>query len=137
MKKILLSGLIAGTVLSIASYGGLYLAVRYLPQLFVDSYANNPLISSGGIKDVLFFTHAFILSFALSWLWDRFKNLLRGAWPFKVVEFAAIYAFVGLLPIMWITYSAMDVTLTMVFSWFLYGFLQANVAGIVFARLNP
>ncbi len=137
MKKVLYIGLIAGAILFVVSYGGLFLAVKYLPQLFIDAYANNPLINSDGIKDILFFSHAFILSLALSWFWERFKSLLKGNFMLRALEFGVVYAVVGLLPIMWITYSAMDVTFTMVFSWLLYGLFQATVAGIVFAKLNP
>jgi hypothetical protein len=137
MKRIIVSGLVAGVILFVVSYGGLYLAVRFLPQLFIDAYANNPLINSDGIKDILFFSHAFVISFALSWFWDRFKSLLKGNFVLRVIEFSSIYALVGLLPIMWITYSAMDVTIAMVVSWLLYGFFQATVAGIVFAKMNP
>lgn len=137
MKKILVLGLLAGIILFIVSYGGLYLAVKFFPQLFIESYANNPLINSDGIKGYLFFTHAFIISFALSWFWDRFKNLLKGNFLMRGAEFGLIYAMVCLLPIMWITYSALDVTVAMVFSWLLYGTFQAIVAGIVFARINP
>lgn len=137
MKKIFLSGLVAGIILSIVSYGGLYLSVRFLPNLFIDAYANNPLINSDGIKDVLFFSHAFVLCFALSWFWERFKGFLKGTSFLRSLKFGGIYAFIGLLPVMWITYSAMDVTVTMVFSWLLYGFFQAIIAGIVFVKMNP
>ncbi len=137
MKKIFIVGLIAGIILFVVSYGGLFLAVRFFPQLFIDAYANNPLINSDGIKDVLFFSHAFIISFALSWFWDRFKSLLKGNFILRGLEFGFIYSMVGLLPIMWITYSAMEVTFTMVFSWLLYGFFQATVAGLVFSKMNP
>ena len=47
-----------------------------------------------------------------------------------------IYAMVSLLPLMWITFSAMDVNIPIVLSWFGYGLVQAFVAGIVFARVN-
>lgn len=137
MKKVLLTGLLAGVILFIVSYGGLFLAVRYLPQLFIEAYANNPLINSDGIKDILFFSHAFVISLALSWFWDRFKRLLKGHFLLRALEFGGIYAIVALLPIMWITYSAMDVTVAMVFSWLLYGSFQATVCGIIFSKMNP
>ena len=137
MKKVLYTGLLAGAILFVVSYGGLFLAVKYFPQLFIDAYANNPLINSDGIKDVLFFSHAFVISLALSWFWERFKSLLKGNFLLRALEFGFVYAVVGLLPIMWITYSAMDVTIAMVFSWLLYGLFQATVAGIVFSKVNP
>jgi hypothetical protein len=135
MKKVLVPGVIAGIILFIVSYGGLFLSIQFFPQFFV-SY-NNPLFNSDGSRDLLFYLHAFIIAFALSWFWDRFKGLLKGHSLLKALEFAGVYAIVALLPVMWITFSSLDITFVMVMSWFLYGFFQALVAGLVFTRLNP
>ena len=135
MKKIIVPGLIAGVVLFILSYGSLYLGIRFFPNLFIDY--NNPLFNSDGNRDALFYMHAFVISFSLSWFWDRFKSLFHGAFILRGLEFGSVYALVALLPVMWITFSAMDVTVYMVLSWFLYGLAQAIIAGILFAKLNP
>ena len=135
MKKILLSGLIAGCILFILSYGGLFLAVRFFPRLFVEY--NNPLFNSDGNRDVLFYLHAFIISMALSWFWDRFKSLFKGPLVLRGLEFGFVYSIIALLPVMWISFSALDITITMVASWFFYGLSQAIAAGIIFAKINP
>lgn len=135
MKRIILSGLTAGALLFILCYGGLYLGIRLFPALFMDY--NNPLFNSDGNRDVFFYMHAFIISFALSWLWDRFKGLFHGHFILRGLEFGFVYAIVSLLPVMWITFSSLDITFFMVLSWFLYGFFQAVVAGTLFAKLNP
>ncbi|WP_448104493.1 hypothetical protein [Pedobacter panaciterrae] len=135
MKKIILPGLIVGAVLFILSYGSLYLGIRFFPDLFIDY--NNPLFNSEGNRDILFYMHPFVISFALSWFWDRFRGLFQGVFVVRGLEFGSVYALVALLPVMWITFSAMDVTVYMVLSWFLYGFVQAVIAGILFAKLNP
>ena len=135
MKKVLVSGLVVGIVLFIMSYGGLYLSIRFFPEFFVDY--NNPLFNSDGSRDALFYLHALIISLALSWFWDRFKGLFRGGSVLRGLEFGFVYAVVALLPVMWITFSAMDITVSMVGSWFLYGFFQAVVAGVLLARINP
>jgi len=135
MKKILVSGLMAGCILFVLSYGGLYLAVRFFPTLF--SEYNNPLFNSDGSRDLLFYLHAFIFSFALSWFWDRFKGLFKGAFIVRGLEFGLVYSIIALLPVMWISFSALDITVIMVFSWFVYGLLQAIIAGVVFAKINP
>jgi len=135
MKKTLYSGLIAGVVLFILSYGGLYLAVQFIPELFVE--CNHPLFNSDGSRDTLFYLHAFIISFALAWFWERFKGLFEGSFLLRGLEFGSVYAIVSLLPVMWITFSALDITVLMVISWFVYGFMQALVAGLLFARINP
>lgn len=134
MKKIIVSGLVAGSILFLLSYGGLYLAVKFFPDLFVEY--NNPLFNSDGSRDVLFYLHAFIISFALSWFWERFKSLFHGTFIMRGLEFGLVYSVVALLPVMWITFSALDITVVTVASWFLYGLVQAIIAGIVFARIN-
>jgi hypothetical protein len=135
MKKILLSGLSAGWILSLISYGGLYLAVKFFPSLFV-AY-NNPLFNSDGSRDVLFYAHAFVLCLALSWFWERFKGMFKGSFILRGVEFGSVYAIVALLPVMWITFSSLDITIPIVLSWFFYGLTQSVIAGIIFARINP
>jgi hypothetical protein len=135
MKKVLRAGLIAGVILFIVSYGSLFLTIKFFPQLFL-AY-NNPLFNSDGSRDVLFYLHAFIISFALSWFWDRFKGLFSGSFFLRGLEFGSVYGVVALLPVMWITFSSLDITLVMVISWFLYGLFQAIIAGIVFAKINP
>jgi hypothetical protein len=135
MKKVLYSGLIAGITLFIVSYGGLFLAIRFIPELFV--VYNNPLFNSDGSRDVLFYMHAFIISFALSWFWERFKSLFHGNFIIRGLEFGVVYALVALLPVMWITFSSLDITFVIVLSWFFYGLMQALVAGVLFAKINP
>jgi len=134
MKRIILSGFIAGIILFVLSYGSLFLAIRFFPELFTDY--NNPLFNSNGSRDILFYLHAFIFSFALSWFWDRFKGLFHGAFIVRGLEFGLVYAMVALLPVMWITFSSLDITLFIVFSWFMYGLIQAVIAGLIFAKIN-
>lgn len=135
MKRVVLNGLVIGIILFIISYGGLFLSIRFFPELFLDY--NNPLFNSDGSRDVLFYLHAFIISMALSWFWDQFKSLFKGNFVLRGIEFGFVYGLVALLPVMWITFSAMDITVIMVASWFIYGLLQATVAGIVLAKINP
>lgn len=135
MKKIIITGLIGGVILFILSYGGLFLAIKFFPWFFVEY--NNPLFNSNGTRDVLFYLHAFIISFALSWCWDRFKPLFKGNAVVRGLEFGLVYAIVALLPVMWISFSSLDITIIMVLSWFFYGLIQAIIAGLVFAKLNP
>lgn len=135
MKRVVLNGFLVGIILFVISYGGLFLSIRFFPELFLDY--NNPLFNSDGSRDVLFYLHAFIISMALSWFWDRFKGLFQGNFVLRGIEFGCVYGLVALLPVMWITFSAMDITVVMVASWFIYGLLQATVAGIVLAKINP
>lgn len=135
MKRVITTGLLVGLILFVISYGGLFLSIRFFPEFFLDY--NNPLFNSDGSRDVLFYLHAFIISLALSWFWERFKPLFKGGAIKRGIEFGIVYGLVALLPVMWITFSAMDITVSMVASWFLYGLVQAIVAGIILSRMNP
>lgn len=135
MLKVIKFGAIAGVLLFILSYGGLYISILFFPQFFIEY--NNPLFNSDGNRDILFYSHAFVISFSLSWFWERFKSLFVGNFILKGLEFGMIYSLIALLPVMWITFSSMDITLTMVGSWFFYGLMQAVIAGLFFAKVNP
>lgn len=135
MKKIILPGLAAGVVLLVLSYGILYVSINFFPNLVEEYY--NPIFWPGSDRALLFFAHPFILSLALSWFWERFKSSFEGVMLVRGVELGIVYGLVATLPSMWITFSAISVSITMVLSWFFYGILQATIAGIIFARLNP
>ena len=53
------------------------------------------------------------------------------------LEFGFVYSVIALVPVMWISFSSLDITVLTVASWFLYGLVQAIVAGLVFAKVNP
>lgn len=137
IKKMMLSGLVAGIILSILSYGGLFLAVsiKFFNPFFVE-YLSGVFISDQS-RDFFFYTHAMVISFALAFFWDRFKSVFKGHSIIRGLEFGVVYSLTGLLPILWMTYSQIDVSSTMVLSWFGFGFFQSSVAGIVFAKMNP
>lgn len=135
MRRIITTGLITGIILFLLSYGGLFFAVRFFPSLFIEY--NSPLFNSQGSRDVLFYLHPFIISLALSWFWDRFKGLFRGPLFLRGIEFGLVYSVIALLPVMWISFSALDITIIMVSSWFMYGLTQAIIAGMLFAKINP
>ncbi|MBK7869758.1 MAG: hypothetical protein IPJ74_03270 [Saprospiraceae bacterium] len=135
MKKIIIPGLIAGVTLLILSYAILYATINFFPKLVEEYY--NPIFWPGNDRAMLFFAHPFVLSFALAWFWERFKSLFKGAMLLRGIEMGLVYGLVATLPSMWITFSAISVSLTMVLSWLLYGIAQATIAGLIFAKMNP
>jgi hypothetical protein len=137
IKKMMLSGLVAGIILSILSYGGLFIAVsiKFFNPFFVE-YLSGVFVSDRS-RDFFFYTHAMVISFALAFFWDRFKSVFKGHSIIRGLEFGFVYSLTGLLPILWMTYSQIDVSIIMVLSWFGFGFFQSSVAGIVFAKMNP
>lgn len=135
MKKILVAGIVAGVVLLVFGYGVLFLSIKLFPNLVEEYY--NPIFWPGDDRAVLYYLHPFILAMALSWFWERFKSMFSGPGILRGLELGLVYGVVASLPSMWMTFSAMSVSLVMVLSWLAYGVLQASVAGIIFARMNP
>jgi hypothetical protein len=78
-----------------------------------------------------------VLSFALKWFWERYKGQFTGSTIWRALEVALAYGIVALLPVLWLTFSAIDISWQMVMTWLLYGILQAFIAGIIFAKINP
>lgn len=135
MKKYLLPAIISGVVLLAFSYLALVFTVKFMPALAEEYY--NPVFSLNWDKAPMFFLHPFILSLALAWFWERFKDLFKGSNWFRGLELGLVYGIVATLPSTWMTFSAMSVSLTMVLTWFFYGVVQASIAGWILAKMNP
>jgi hypothetical protein len=135
MKKVILPALTVGIVLLALSYAALYMLINLMPSLVEEYY--NPIFYPGADRAILFYVHPFILGGALSWMWNRFKPQFRASGALRGLEFGLIYVLVATLPSMWITFSAISVSIMMVFSWLAYGWIQATVAGLIFSRMNP
>jgi len=137
MKRTILPGLLAGALMLAASLVFSQLLDLIFPSLPAE-YQNaslfrpwsDPLMS-------LYFLYPFVLAMLLSWLWGKTKPIVKGekAWP-RAWNFTLAYWLIASLPGMLITYSSFPVSLPMVVSWSIGGFLQILIAGLVFARLN-
>ena len=128
-REIFKNTIVAGIAIFIVSYGGLFLAIRMFPSFFIDYI--NPVFNSNGSRDVYFYMHPFILALSLSVFWNRFRKYFVGNILMAGVEFGIVYTFIALVPLLWITYAAMDVDFQMVITWLIYGLFQSSVAGIV------
>lgn len=135
MKKILLKGIIAGFVLLVISYAALFGLIRLFPSLAEQYY--DPMFNFDDSKVWLYFAHPFVLSFALAIFWSRFKSLFHGPSWWRGIELGLIYGLIATLPSMWMIFSAMNVSLSLVLSWLVYGVFQAAVVGILFAKISP
>ncbi|MEO5643125.1 MAG: hypothetical protein ABIQ40_12420 [Bacteroidia bacterium] len=135
MKKIIVSGLVAGVVLLLLSVTGLFCTMRFFPQLANEYF--DPAFDSQSGKFMIYLIHPFIISMALAWFWQRFKGTLTGSYLKRGIEFGLIYAVVATFPMMWMIYSAINVSLEMVATWMVFGICQGIVAGLVFEKMNP
>ena len=135
MKRIISSGLIAGVVLLILSVLALYATIWFFPTLASQYY--DPAFDNQSGRYLIYYAHPFVIALALAWFWDRFKGALKGSYLTRGIEFGLIYALVAIFPVMWLTYSALAVSLAMVGTWLMFGLLQGVVAGLLFEKFNP
>jgi hypothetical protein len=135
MKKLLLSVILSTVVLLLLSWGMLFLSIQFFPDVSAEYLS--PVFRSAGKIDWMYFIHPLVLSIALKWFWERYKSIFNGNILLKGFEVALVYSVVAMIPVLWLTFSVIDISMKMVLTWMLYGFLQAFAAGIVFAKLNP
>jgi hypothetical protein len=135
MKKTLISGLIAGVVLLLLSFLGLHLTMLVCPKLATEYF--NPVFEGQSDRYLLYYLHPFIISLALSWFWARFKGLLSGSFISLGIEFGLIYVLIAVFPMMWLIYSSMNLSVTIVASWLAFALMQGMVAGLIFEKTNP
>jgi len=135
MGKIVVSGLVAGCVLLILSILGLYVITWVLPGIAVQYF--DPVYDRQSDRWLLYYLHPFIISMALSWFWTRVKSILTGSFLSKGIEFGLIYVLVAILPMMWLIYSSMNVSIEMVASWTAFSLFVGVIAGLIFEKMNP
>lgn len=135
MNKFLYSALAAGITLLIFSFLALFFTINFLPDY--SSYFYTDVFWPSGLRAIMFYLHPFILSFALAWFWNRFKDRLQGGAFNRGLELGIIFLLVAILPLMWMTFSSLDLEAPQIISWSIYGFVQAVIAGYVLARVNP
>lgn len=134
-KKVFLSLSISSVVLLVMSFVMLKLSIYLFPILTMEYLS--PVFRSAGKMDWLYYIHPVVISIALLWFWERYKGIFSGPCILRAFEVALVYGIVAMVPVLWLTFSAIDVSLQMILTWLLYGFIQAFAAGIVFAKLNP
>ena len=130
-----MSVLASTVVLLFLSFAMLYSSIYFFPALTEEYFS--PVFRSAGKLDWMYFVHPLVLSIALKWFWERYKNIFKGNILLKALEVALVYGIVAMMPVLWMTVSAIDISLKMSLTWLLYGFIQSFAAGIVFGKLNP
>ena len=136
MKKTTTAILAAGFSVLMVSLAMLYTVIYFFPNL-MDEYYNPVFRSNSFSMDLLFYVHPFVLCWALNWFWTRYEGVFSGSLLLKALELALVYAVVAMVPVLWLTFSALNISAVMVLTWLAYGIAQAFVAGLVFAKLNP
>jgi hypothetical protein len=136
MRKALFPVFMAGTLVLVVSLVLLYAFIFFFPHIMEDYY--NPMFRSTSFEtDILFYIHPFILSISLYWFWGRFKGIFTGSLALRALGVSMAYTFIAIVPVLWLTFSAINVSILMVLTWIGYGAIQAFAAGLVMARFNP
>jgi hypothetical protein len=133
-KKVLLSGLATGCVLLVLSIVGLFGTIWLFPSVAVQYF--DPAFDRQSDRAILYFAHPFVAGTSLAWFWDRSRGLFKGSFLNRGLEFGLLYWLVAILPMMWLIYSAIDVSLLLVSSWLLFGLIQGIVAGLFIQKIN-
>jgi len=134
--KNLITILLAGVLVLIVSVGLLYGFIYFFPALMEEYY--NPVFRSSSFStDLLFYVHPFILSAAMFWFWEISKEIFSGSPIPKAYKVAVSYGLVAIIPVLSLTFSAINISALMVFTWVAYGVIQSFVACMVFANRNP
>ncbi|HCC60054.1 MAG: hypothetical protein A2402_01385 [Candidatus Staskawiczbacteria bacterium RIFOXYC1_FULL_37_43] len=135
VKKVIVSGLLAGLVIFIASM----LASKIFGVIFpwLDAEYQNESIFRPWTDPLmlLYFAYPFLLGIILAWFWQKTKSIfgenIKGG-----VNFGVVYWAITSIPGMFITYSSFQVSLLMIISWSVAGLIGAVLAGIVFVKLD-
>ena len=135
MKKTIIAAFIAAAVLLAFSVLSLYITVWLFPKLAEQYYSSK--FNSQSDRYMLFYVHPLVIGFALSWFWNRYKGVLTGSFITRGIEFGLIYTGIAIVPMMFLIYSAISVSISMVATWLLFGLLQGVIAGLVFEKANP
>ncbi len=136
MKKIIVSGLLAGAAMLVVGFGVGYALMAVFPTLAAE-YANTALFRpwSDPIMS-LYFAHPFVLGLILAWIWGVVKGVIGGAgWAAKGARFGLAYWVVS-IPGMIISYASFPLSLLMVATWSASILLQALAAGFIYAAIN-
>lgn len=136
MKNAITPILIAGFVVLITTFAIIYSAIFLLPEM-MDHYYESIFRTSSFQTDLLFYLHPFILSISLYWFWNKLKSSLNGSAVSRAIQLAFTFGFIAMLPVFWITFSSLNISLIMVLTWLGLGIAQSFVAGIVFSKMNP
>ena len=77
MKKAIPAVIVSGIILLLLSFALLYLMVAVFPKQ-AEEYFSPVFRWSNAGTDWMFYAHPFILSIALKWFWERYKDNFPG-----------------------------------------------------------
>lgn len=131
MKKNIITLAVSSLVLLAMSFIMLRISLYLFPDISMQYLS--PVFRSSGNMNWMYYSHPVIISAALFWFWTRYNSYFKSQYILKALEMSLVYCVVAMIPVLWLTFSAIDVSLSMIATWMLYGFIQSFCAGLVFA----
>jgi hypothetical protein len=125
---VVLAGIAVLAASLIALYGSLFLFPTMMEEYYSEVFRDSSFNATW-----LFYVHPFLLSAGLKWVWERGKDSFEGPMLARAVRVGLVYTAVAIVPVLWLTFSAMNISLILVFTWVIYGMLQSMVACVVFS----
>jgi hypothetical protein len=125
---VVLAGIAVLAASLIALYGSLFLFPMMMEEYYSEVFRDSSFNATW-----LFYAHPFLLSAGLKWVWERGKDSFGGPRLARAVRVGLVYTAVAIVPVLWLTFSAMNISLILVFTWVIYGMLQSMVACVVFS----
>jgi len=82
-----------------------------------------------------FFLSPFISGLAFAYFWSIFEKCIKGKTiSERALNFAKYYFLIATIPGMFVSYTSFPVSVLMIGSWTLVGFVEAYVAGLILAK---
>lgn len=136
MNLIIKRGLIAGVVNLIIGFG-LNFGIGFILPSVAKEY-QNPSIFRPWTDPLMmiFFAYPFIFGFVAAYFWGIIADKFKGDEVSKAMQFAKLYFLIATIPGMFITYTSFQISFLMVAVWAITGFIEAFVAGYIFAKLK-
>lgn len=136
MNLILKRGLIAGVVNLIVGFGLNYLIGFVLPVIAKEY--QNPAIFRPWTDPLMmiYFAYPFIFGLVSAYFWGIIEGRFKGDEVSKATQFAKLYFLIATIPGMFITYTSFQVSALMVVVWAITGFIEAFIAGYIFAKVK-
>lgn len=129
-------GLVAGFANLLIGMGLNFSFQAVIPSL-AEEYKNTSLFRSWQDPLMLvFFAYPFILGIVLAYFWGWMNKHLKGDAVNKALQFAKLYFIIATVPGMFISYTGFQISVAMILSWTAAGFVEAFVAGLVFAKMK-
>ena len=137
MKKVFLSGLVAGVVILAAQVVlSMFVFDKLIPSL-ADEYKNPSLFRpwSDPLMSLMYVT-PFIGGFIMAWIWNYIKSAFNNFSPSTAGLMLGFMVWLLGLPGMVISYGTFPISFIMVLSWTLSNLIQLPLGGLVIANMN-